>query len=37
LLPLVLLGVAVLVIGLYLLAQHRGIRTADSDSGFYEI
>ena len=37
LLPLVLLGVAVLLICLYLLAQHRAMRTADADVGFYEI
>ena len=37
LLPLVLLGVAFLVIGLYLLAQRRAMRTADADAGFYEI
>jgi hypothetical protein len=37
LLPLVLLGVAVLVICLYLLAQHRAMRTAGADAGFYEI
>jgi hypothetical protein len=37
LLPLVLLGAAVLLICLYLLAQHRAMRTAPADAGFYEI
>lgn len=37
LLPLVLLGVTVLVICVYLLVQHKVMRTADADAGFYEI
>lgn len=37
LLPLVLLGAAGLLICVYLIVQHRAMRTAAGDAGFYEI